>query len=383
MYIHCYAHKLDLVLKQSVSHIKECKIFFTNLNGFAVFFSNSTKRINELDLIVKKRFPTIAPTRWNYNSRLINIMVEHKKEINQLMQSIVENADKWDGESIICARGFCLTLEDFDFNFNLIIFGKILPLARYLFDVLQKKVFDISYCTQKINEFKKQLNEYRQKFNLVWNEVNDLEKNKIIPSRNKRCRMVQVSEDRKINYKRLFYEIIDTILVKIDERFSEVYNLKFMGLLDFEKFSHYKDNFPQDKFSSLKQTYGQYFEFPKLKSELSIIYSSDQFHQTHIYKLLEYLRETDLTTVLPQVTKLCALILTIPATSASAERSFSALKRIKTYLRNNQTQNRLSNLSLLSIEKEVLMTTKCEPNFHNDVIKDFIKQNRRIELSYK
>jgi len=156
-----------------------------------------------------------------------------------------------------------------------------------------------------------------------------------------------------------------------------------MGLLDFEKFSHYKDYFPQDKLSSLKQTYGQYFEFPKLKSELSIIYSSDQFHQTHIYKLLEYLRETDLTTVLPQVTKLCALVLTIPATSASVERSFSNLKRIKTYLRNNQTQKRLPNLSFLSIEKEVLMTTKCEPNFYNDVIKDFLKQKRRIELSYK
>lgn len=85
-------------------------------------------------------------------------MVEHKNEIKQLMQSIVENANKWDAESLTCAKGFCLTLEDFDFNFNLIIFGKILPLARYLFDVLQKKVFYISYCTQKINEFKIQLN---------------------------------------------------------------------------------------------------------------------------------------------------------------------------------------------------------------------------------
>jgi len=112
---------------------------------------------------------------------------------------------------------------------------------------------------------------------------------------------------------------------------------------------------------------------------LSIIYSSDQFNKTHIYKLLEYLRETDLTTVLPQVSKLCALVLT----SASAERSFSALKRIKTYLRNKQSQNRHSNLSLLSIEKDVLMTTKCEPNFYNDVINDFLKQNRRIELSHK
>lgn len=382
-YIHCYAHKLDLVLKQSVSHIKECKVFFTNLNGFAVFFSNSTKRINELDLIVKRRFPTIAPTRWNFNSRLINIMVEHKKEIKQLMQSIVNNPDKWDAESLACSKGFCLTLKDFDFNFNLITFGKILPLARYLFDILQKKVFDISYCTQKINEFKNQLNEYRQKFDLVWNEVNCWENDKIDSPRSKRSRIVQVSEDRKINYKRLFCEIIDTILVKIDERFSEIQSLAFMGLLDFEKFSYYKDYFPQDKFSSLKQTYGQYFEFPKLKSELSIIYSSDQFYQTHISKLLEYLNEADLVTVLPQVTKLCELVLTIPTTSASAERSFSALKRIKTYLRNNQTQNRLSNLSLLSIEKDILMTTKCEPNFYNDVINDFLKQNRRIDLSYK
>jgi hypothetical protein len=46
--------------------------------------------------------------------------------------------------------------------------------------------------------------------------------------------MVIVSVDRIINYKRLFYEIIDTFLVKIDERFSEVHNLKFMGLLYFE-----------------------------------------------------------------------------------------------------------------------------------------------------
>ena len=140
MYIHCYAHKLDLVLKQSMSHIKECKIFFINLNGFVVFFCNSTKRINELDLIVKRRFSAIAPKKWNYNSRLINIMVEHKKEINRLMQSIIENANKWDAESIICDRDFCLILEDFDFNFNLIIFGKILPLSKYLFDALQNKI---------------------------------------------------------------------------------------------------------------------------------------------------------------------------------------------------------------------------------------------------
>jgi len=47
------------------------------------------------------------------------------------------------------------------------------------------------------------------------------------------------------------------------------------------------------------------------------------------------------------------LFLTIPVTVATAERSFSKLKIIKTYLRSTMGQERLSNLSILSIEHEI------------------------------
>ena len=43
-------------------------------------------------------------------------------------------------------------------------------------------------------------------------------------------------------------------------------------------------------------------------------------------------------------------MLTLPITVASAERSFSKLKLIKTYLRSTMTQERLSNLAVVSIE---------------------------------
>ncbi|XP_026821786.1 uncharacterized protein LOC113560218 [Rhopalosiphum maidis] len=99
---------------------------------------------------------------------------------------------------------------------------------------------------------------------------------------------------------------------------------------------------------SLKNSYGEYFDFSILKSELTIVYSSTEF------QLWLYLKSTELYESLPQVTKLSSLILTIPATSAGAERSFSTLKRIHTYLRNSQSQNRLSALSILSIEKQLL-----------------------------
>jgi len=43
--------------------------------------------------------------------------------------------------------------------------------------------------------------------------------------------------------------------------------------------------------------------------------------------------------------------MTIPVTSASAERSFSKLKLIENYLRNSIGQDRLSNIAILNIER--------------------------------
>ena len=48
--------------------------------------------------------------------------------------------------------------------------------------------------------------------------------------------------------------------------------------------------------------------------------------------------------------KLLLIALTLPVTSASCERSFSKIISIKTFLRNFMSNDRLSNIALLSIE---------------------------------
>jgi len=56
---------------------------------------------------------------------------------------------------------------------------------------------------------------------------------------------------------------------------------------------------------------------------------------------------------LPNLSILYKIYLTLPVTSATAERSFSRLKLIKTYLRSTMSNERLSGLALLSIEREL------------------------------
>lgn len=79
IFIHCMAHGLNLVLEKSASNIKKGKIFSSTLSGLAAFFfSKSSKRTHALDLIVKKRLPTVAPTRWSYSGRLVQIVITER-----------------------------------------------------------------------------------------------------------------------------------------------------------------------------------------------------------------------------------------------------------------------------------------------------------------
>ena len=57
--------------------------------------------------------------------------------------------------------------------------------------------------------------------------------------------------------------------------------------------------------------------------------------------------------LISQVLTLLNLILVMPATNASSERSFSAMRRVKTYLRSTMSQDRLNHIILLHCHKDL------------------------------
>ncbi|XP_077292819.1 zinc finger MYM-type protein 1-like [Arctopsyche grandis] len=376
LFVHCYAHRLNLVLSQSVKHISGCKRFFSRMLSFSTFFCKSSRRISLLDCQIKKRFPTAAPTRWNYNSKILNMILEYQTELMEIFNQIINDEDEWDTEAVINAEVLHRYLKEFEFNFNLHLFSAIFNSADFLFEILQKKTFDISYCVSEIKKFVKYLDNKKDDFDSLWNKV-------ITKNFNRKRKYAECEEDVKTTYKLHYSEILETLSVNTTNRFRDIENLKFLQFFNVKKFKEYENNFPDFLFKSLHLTYGKYFDFMKLKSELIYMYSTQDFHLKSINDVKELIVKDDLIDVLEQVFSLIQLICTIPSTSASAERSFSTMKRIKTFTRSSQSEERLSGLALIAIEKKIMSNLKNNKKFYDAVIDEFCKKERRIKLNFK
>lgn len=71
-----------------------------------------------------------------------------------------------------------------------------------------------------------------------------------------------------------------------------------------------------------------------------------------------------------EIFKLLRIVLTIPVTTATAERSFSTLRRLKTFLRSTMSQPRLNYVMMLHIHKD-----KTDQLKSIDIAKEFISFN--------
>lgn len=378
-FIHCYSHRLNLILSQSVNFIKETRQFFVSLNGLPAFFSHSTSRTEALKAFTEKKMPSITPTRWNFASRLVSTVHDYRSHLIDFFSSIEDEPGDWSSEEVSMASGFLRFLSKIQSIFFLNIFSKIFAFSDVLFDTLQNKSMDISYCTEKINEFVDTLQRIRDTgFEEMWSQsVSDYERGEP-RSKRRNCNEEEV-------YSRIFCEILDTVMSQTKIRFESQKQLKFVALLDCKRFDNYDRNFPTNIFCELKEPYSSYFDLVALKNELKVLYSLDEFSQKSVQAIGKYMKLNDLHTVYTEVYKMATLILTFPSTTASVERSFSALKRIKSYLRATQGQIRLSNLALLSIEKEILVSLRRinEEAFFDSVITKFTKKQRRLEFTYR
>jgi hypothetical protein len=110
-------------------------------------------------------------------------------------------------------------------------------------------------------------------------------------------------------------------------------------------------------------------------SELKVLQDTLPDKLMSATEILQFVTDLD---CFPNVSIAYRILLTVPVTVASAERSFSKLKIIKNCLRSTMSQNRLNGLAMCSIEKEIL------DNIDLDVVlNDFASRNAHRSIFKK
>ena len=81
--------------------------------------------------------------------------------------------------------------------------------------------------------------------------------------------------------------------------------------------------------------------------------------------------------IFDEVQTLLRILLVNPPSSCSVERSFSSLKRLKTWLHNTMTQKRLNSVALCHIHQEILDRIDT-----GKIAQDFISRSQKRVLKF-
>ena len=129
----------------------------------------------------------------------------------------------------------------------------------------------------------------------------------------------------------------------------------------------YKDDFNKENLVAQLQILTVHFAASNTSQSLNVLDLTKYFKSLTI-------GQRDL---MNQVCQIMQLILVMPATNATSERSFSTLRRTKTYLRSTMKQERLNNFMILHIYSE-----QTDAINDNEIANEFVgRSEHRISIS--
>lgn len=342
-FVHCYAHQANLILEKATSVNKNVRIFFANLTGLCAFFSTSPQRTKVLESIVQKRLPRACPTRWNFQSRGIHTVYENRADLIQVMD-VIQNSDDITLQATISqASAHERLLRDEKFIFWLSLFQKIMPHVDVLFNQLQQKISDPTRIKSSVKLFKDQIQKIRN--DILDGESPSDNSSEHFDTRRKR------NDNDQATIKREAVEVCDTIICQINDRFGFIGHLIAANLFVTGKFADYVKSFPEDYLVKTVEVY-PFLNINQLRTELQVLYMREELRgASGAVPLIRLLLEQGLDSIFTETVKLLNILITIPMSSSEAERCFSMLKRVKTFLRNTMNEDRLNALGMLSFEK--------------------------------
>ena len=376
LYFHCASHLLNLAVV-SMTTVQPVRNMWDVLKQLCLFLHGSPKRhgalkqaVQETDVILetdKRQLVGLNPTRWvERHDALVTFNILYPAVLVMLedMSLGARSTEKWNADTASTASSLLNAITSFSFIVAFQLTSKVMSFLHALTISLQGESKDICNAYMEVDRTMQVLQDIRQNVDVRhtewWTDVERMaEQASVQPSKPRTCRRqqhrgVNIDVQSVSDYWRVAVTVplLDELLGHLKDRFSPLQQsaAKGMALLP--------DKFGANPVAAKQAKVDFARAFPSalpvgtnvdtLKADL------DRWHL-----LLQDIPEKPKTVtaalalaesaMCPCIANLLKLVATWPVTTCSCERSISALRRLKTYLRSTMSQTRLRGLALLHV----------------------------------
>lgn len=367
LYTHCYGHALNLAAQDSIKQIRIMEDTLDTTYEITKLIKKSPKREAIFQKIADEiqagspGIRVLCPTRWTVRAEAFTSISENYTALQSTWYA-AKQATK-DTEMKARITGVAAQMEKFEFFFGIEVGRKCLSMADNLSRALQSATISACEGQGVVLKTIQALQSIRsdENFSLFWkyletrSSVLDISEPQL-PRRKRAPRRYEIGNAEPEYpatahdyYRRIYFEVIDVLVASIKARFDQqgfhmLQNLETI-LLDPTRINLIQD---------VCQFYGEDLNQRRLETQIKVLHTNAAEHGvnalTDVVSFLKGLNSVE-REFYSEVIKVVKLIFVMPATNALSERSFSSLRRVKTWLRTTTNQVRLNSCMTLHVHK--------------------------------
>ncbi len=377
LYTHCYGHALNLAVSDTIKKSTICRDSLDVAFEIARLIKFSPKRNAALDSIkasdndsdsataTPAGIRSFCSTRWTVRGDSLASILNNYTYLSELWDQCLQSSTRLEPDVKARIIGVQAQMSTFKLLFGVKLSERILKMTDNLSRTLQKSSLSASEAQQIASLTKSTLSSMRSdsSFELFFASVECLraQHDVELPTLPRKRRMPRRFDDGdghhadsvEEHYRQLYFEAIDLATSSINDRFDQpgyrMYQHLETVLVHGAAGEAYDDDLPPllDLYTELDEG--------SLRVQLTALEEKfkDSGTKPDLDACLTYLRglSSAAKSYFDQVCILVKLIIVMPATNAVSERSFSTMRRIKTYLRSTMGQARLNHTMVLAIHK--------------------------------
>ncbi len=374
-YVHCRTHNLNRAIIQACKVVPIRNMY--NILEKVLFFLTVSPKRNAIYLSFtdgKCKLRKFSPTRWSDHSEQTGTFIEQTTPICDTITVIRSDDDsKVAGD----ATSYFYSIQSWDFIICLHIAHDLMSHLNPLSVALQAEGMDLVRTAERCNDviafMQSKRNDTEKSFAPIFKKAATYAEDHydVSPSKprttGRQTQRANAPAETPEEYWRVnaYIPFLDHLITELRERMVlALPRLKAEYLMP-----HRIQDLEPQIWDEIKAEYSDLCPSPaSLDAELEMWVDDLDTCRKSPTDLCGCVQDTKF---LPNLNTIFRVLLTMPVTTSTCERSFSTLRRIKDWLRNRMTDERLTSLSLLHIHKDIRVSTK-------KCVEDLDNGNRRI-----